>query len=116
MINKRFRLKNFTSRFTEGLQKSGIWNSIQRDIAGWASQFLSSSTTPLTAKSLADLFQATLSPAGGNARSSEAETLSWWRDWLADIEGCNIFCLVNLTENRCCAIIALKALCLSNGK
>lgn len=75
------------NRFQEGLEMGGIFHLMVSNPDQWKHLFLHSSSENLTAARLIALFVPKLSPVGSNRRQRESKVLTFWRDWLIEVEG-----------------------------
>lgn len=77
----------YENRFQEGLEVGGIFHHMVSNPDQWKHLFVYSSSENLTAVRLIALFIPKLSAVGSNRRQRESKVLTFWRDWLIEVEG-----------------------------
>nr|XP_006814196.1 PREDICTED: G2/M phase-specific E3 ubiquitin-protein ligase-like [Saccoglossus kowalevskii] len=82
------RTRSAYERFKDGLKTLNVLDSMVRNPRLFKDVFISKETV-LTSKLIEDLFVVSvLSPEGSNRRTEEQKIISFWRDFLLDIEEC----------------------------
>ena len=80
------------NRFQEGLKFGGLYENIAENADNWKHLFVGKGKLQLTAARLTCLFKPNLSPMGSNKRRNESLVLTFWRDWLIEVEGITCTC------------------------
>ena len=75
------------NRFKDGLAVGKLTRCIEQNPEGWKSLFMYDEKLNLTAVQVANLFKPQFAPEGSNKRRRENLTVSYWRDWLLEVEG-----------------------------
>lgn len=73
-------------RFFDGIRSLGLLSAVQQ-YPGLFKQFFLRSNQPLTSEIIKNLFPYELSPEGSNRRRAETDVVTYWCDFLLDIEG-----------------------------
>ncbi|KAL0965914.1 hypothetical protein UPYG_G00287790 [Umbra pygmaea] len=79
------RLQEMIDQFKEGLGCLGLLGLLKRHFAIF-NEILMHHPRPLTAKDIAELFKACMSPVGSNRRAAENRAICFWKDWLLEVE------------------------------
>ena len=75
-------------RLADGLTILGVLNAIQRHADAMRPFFVHTEDEVLTADTIFQLYTPLgLSAEGSNRRRKEDQTVSWWRDFVLDVEG-----------------------------
>lgn len=88
-------MMHYGDRFKDGLAICKVGKCLEENPNGWRSLFVHGDDCKLTATQVTQLFKPHFSPEGSNKRSRENLTVSYWRDWLLEVEGCS----KTLTDN-----------------
>jgi hypothetical protein len=80
------------NRFQEGLELGGVFHLMVSNPEQWKHLFIHSISENLTAARIIALFIPKLAAVGSNRRQGESKVLTYWRDWLIEVEGLHKLC------------------------